>query len=283
MSQISSKARLVEMDRKANQENRNIYYLKMSDGSKFILKIYNKGTEDAKKSIKREVEGLQYAFSAGVPSPELCYYNLSSTNPLGLKFLIVRYITIVSVDDLFVGETEISIGGKKFRINVDAVEKHVQDCIAILCKLHTPTGSSNSIYSSMNMKKTYRTYQKLIQRRSKPRYRKQLNTWLEAIFEFYEQNQQAFLASPEYHLHGDLDPSNIVHTCRGIVLLDWEYYHKGDCCEDIAFFAERNLILSDKHLRTIIDRYSSRDKLWHVVVDDLPLNELSEYMKKHFE
>ena len=273
---------LASISRNSNQGGRkSIYNLHLSDGTAVVLKLYSK------EGAQREVEGMNYADLSKLPNPGLFDYDLTNSNPLQNAFLLMGYVDITPVKEMFQGSYEVQKWGKEFRVDQDVLRDHIKEASGVCLQLHQISATKNSMYSSEAMKQLFEKYQSMIRQRIDQSSQEELITGLEGLFRYYEENQVAFQESPEYHLHGDLDPSNLPHTRNGIVLIDWENYHKGDCAEDVAYFAERNLWISEdveEQIGQICEGYSKKDstfgtrlgfhlplsKLWHVVVKGIP-------------
>jgi fructosamine-3-kinase len=239
------------ISRNPNQYGRkSIYNLNLSDNTTIVLKLNSKG------SAENEVKGMNYANSSSIPSPKLIDFYLDSTNPLKNNFLLMDYIDIIPFEEFYQGDEIVHMFGKNYKININEIKSHIKEASELCLKLHQKSGDKNSTYTTNKMKQLFNGFKEKIGDNAS------LEKELTTLFKYYEENKTDFNNSPEYHLHGDLDPSNLPHTKNGIVLIDWENYHKGDCAEDIAYFALRNFLIPkdfNEQIEKISDQYSKKD------------------------
>jgi len=289
---VNSGLTLESITRNLNQGGRkSIYNLYLSDGNIIVLKLYS--NKDVKKRVKNEVEGIKYASTLGIPTPGLIDYVMLTDNPLQNAFLLMGYVDSIPFETVFQGDYEFKRRGFSFKVNYEALREHIQDATDSCFNLHQISAPRNPMYTPKRMSYLFRKYQKWIREAIESSSQEALIAGLGDLFRYYENHKDSFLKSQEYHLHGDLDPTNIIHTKKGIVLVDWEHYHKGDCAEDIAYFAERNMLIAkdaEEQIGRICENYSRKDstfgtrlgfhiplsKLSHVVLRGIPKEEFLE-------
>lgn len=273
---------------------KTIYNLTLSNESQIVLKLNEYPNE-----VSTEVMGLKYANSLGVASPTLIYFEETMGNPLGIPFLLMSYVKGV-IPEYLQDREGMKLCAETVRVDPLTVEQYVQEVLSILRILHKSFSIFRDIYFSERIHRQFRRHSEiLIQRKAGGRRLRKLEECFKMLFAFYEDNRKIFIQYPQYHLHGDLDISNILLTEKTIVLIDWELYHMGDCAEDLAYFANRIIlspICKEKALKDIEKLYSQSDpdfplrfkfylaldKMFYVTRHGYPLEEPLNYMKKYF-
>jgi aminoglycoside phosphotransferase (APT) family kinase protein len=282
---------LSSIQRNPNQGGRkSIYDLNLTDGSKLVLKL------SKPCSIKQEIIGMKYAEETGIPAPGIIYSKETKHNPLGIPFIIMDYLCTRPLWQLFSGNVPIKRFGREHSVNPVAIQQHVYDSLQIIQALHA-SHQLSCAHTPEQMQNEYERIKKLIQERKDPDDQECLIMTLDKLFKFYRDNQDSFAKAKSSRLHGDLCISNIAYTPEGIMLIDWEHYHEGDCAEDIAYFLERNLLLPEKqhkeHKGIITEQYSKKDatfpvrlhfytpltRLQATIYHDIPKDELLDCMR----
>lgn len=291
-STLETETGLSSIQRNPNQGRReSIYELNLADSSKLILKLSKPW------SVREEIAGLKYAEKTGIPAPGIIYSDETKNSPLGIPFIIMDYLCTETPRQLFSGGVPIKRFGRERSVDPIAIQQHVFDSLRVIQALHKPLSATSPGSTPMQKHEEYLYLKGAIQNMAKPEARKQLTHVLNALFKYYGDNQEAFAKSRLCKLHGDLDITNIAHTPEGIMLIDWEHYHEGDCAEDIAYFIERNLLLPEKQFEEqkgkILEKYSKKDttfpkrlhfytplaRLQATIYHDIPKDELLDCMR----
>lgn len=289
-------ARLAGIERNAYSGERiNIYDLHLTNGSPVILKLNDRNT------IDNEIAGLEFAARSGIDAPRLYFYEKKSANPLHIGFLLMEHLGQVSLDALFIRNSisnENSIN-ENLSISKTSANEYLNLILRLMTRLHRPVGPADSICHSESIIEFFAMYRKLIEKSAREENKPFLTESLDRLWVFYQKNRRIFNSAPLYPVHGDLDPWNMAWVGNRIILIDWEHYHTGDCCEDIAYFIERTYILSDgwnQHLDRVINVYETGDdktirrrvhlfiplmKIWHILRKGLPVDSLKTYIEKN--
>lgn len=254
-----------------------IYNLLLSDQTQIILKLCLKRL----KSYVRELKGFELIKSSHIPGPELIFHDRCFSESLQVPFFLMNLVERKPYAAFFAGQIAEEDFNRELDSNPELWVFFFRKIIDAVHLLHqSDVTSSNYHYHPRMMKHLFRWYEQKIEvYREKS---EQLSDPLRKIFQYYEERRHIFQQAPIYHVHGDLDLSNLIFTNSGVVPLDWENYHRGDCAEDIAYLLERypgNRALKMRYLTIVIELYSKQDpyfacrlkfqtaltKLWHVL------------------
>ncbi|MFX0196194.1 MAG: phosphotransferase [Candidatus Hodarchaeota archaeon] len=251
-----------------NQGGRKtIYNLGLSDGSTVVLKICHN------LSIRREIEGLRYASTQDILAPKIHGYEINEDNPLKKPFILMEHVP-QQFKDAWRGDYEVNIwgGDKVLSVDYEFVRDRLDNLLEVIPRLNKKCERQSPI----DIFKEYTVYLES----NNDFYLK-----FQELQRFYEKNCQLFQGGLEYHLHGDLDFSNMISTQNGIVFIDWGNYSKGDIAEDLAYFAIRNIWFDyDEYAGKLVELISKKDKnfakrfgfhvsmskLWHVIYHSFP-------------
>lgn len=279
-----------------NQQNRKaIYDLLLSDHSQIILKLCLKNFA----SYERELKGLEFANGAGIPGPLLICHGRYFSPSLPVPYFLMTRVERKPLATFFAGQIAADDFERELDSNPELWEflfRKILDAVRIL---HQPSITNENYYYHPKMiQRLWRWYEQKIT--VFPVQSGLLAGQLKKLFRYYEDHRPIFGQAPYYHVHGDLDPSNLCFTEAGVVLLDWENFHQGDCTEDIAYLLERfpgNLALKTDYLRIITQLYSKQDphftsrlgfqtaltKLWHVLEKGKPVADFVQFVNNHLE
>jgi hypothetical protein len=243
---------------------KRIYDLGLSDGSTVVLKICSNS------GIRREIEGMRYASTTEISSPKLLGYEINEDNPLKNPFLLMEHVPRQPIVDY--GDYEINLWGRVVTVNYEKVKDRIDNILEVIPKLNKKCERQSPI-------DIFEKYTVFIESND------DLYLKFQELRRFYEKNYQLLQRGLEYHLHGDLDSTNIVTTQKGLIFVDWGHYSKGDVAEELAYFAIRNFWVDfDEYAGKLVELISKKDKtfakrfgfhlsmskLWHVVYKSLP-------------
>lgn len=215
---------------------------------------------------------MRYASTLEILSPKLLGYEINEDNPLRNPFLLMEHVLPQQSIDAHRGDYKVNVWGRVISVDYEFVRDRIDNLLEVIPGLNKKCERQSPI----DIFEKYTVY-----------FESNNDLYLKSqeLQKFYEKNCQLFQRGLEYHLHGDLDPFNIISTQNGMVFIDWGNYFKGDIAQELAYFAIRNfwvdfeeyagklVELISKKDKTFAKRfgfYLSMSKLWHVVYQSFP-------------